>query len=236
VVPKEPGPFKAARDAATALGEELAERIPSLTINVRNVPDGATAQVTIDGAPVPPQTTGEPRKLDPGHHVVVAKAGTAEGKQEVDLAERDAKTIAVELPAEAAAPASDTSTEAQPAQEDAGRSPASKALVIGGFGAAGVGLIVGSITGILSLSKTSSIKSSAACEGSVCNPSEDGDISSARTMATVSTVSFVVAGAGAVAGVVGLLIHGPGSTKENPAAAWIEPTFSPGSFGVRGRF
>lgn len=238
--PHEPPPFKAARDAASALSDELLPRIPSLTITVKNVPDGTTAAVTIDGAAVPAETMGEPRKLDPGHHVVAAKAGAAEQKAEVDLAEQDAKTVTLELPAQAAtaAPVADaTPTEEPP---PAGRSTLSKALIFGGFGAAGVGVVLGSITGVVSLSKTSSIKGSPACEGSVCNPSEDGDISSARTMATVSTVSFAVAGVGAVAGVVGLLMKRPVATEpapaEHAAGVWMEPTFGVGTVGLRGRF
>ena len=41
--PNEPAPFKAARDARRALDDDLEARIPSLTINVKNVPDGTTA-------------------------------------------------------------------------------------------------------------------------------------------------------------------------------------------------
>jgi hypothetical protein len=238
----EPAPFKAARDAASSLGDELAGRIPSLTVTVKNAPEGATTALSIDGVKIPAEATGEPRKLNPGHHVVTARAGTAEGKEEVDLAEQESKTIAVTLgPGDAnAAAATSDATPAEPeppAAPEQGRPPLSRALVLGGFGLAGVGVVVGTVTGILSLSKTSSIKGSSACEGSVCNPSEDGDISSAHTTATISTVAFVAAGAGAAAGVVGLLLHAPSATpdKEQPTA-WIEPTVGLGMLGVRGRF
>jgi hypothetical protein len=236
--PGEPAPFKAARDAATTLSEELAGRIPSLTVSLKNAPEGTT--LTVDGIRVPAEATSEPRKLNPGHHVVVAKAAAAEGKQEVDLAEQDAKTVTIELAAkESKAAANEPAPEpAAPTEEPSERSPVAKALVFGGFGMAGVGVVVGSITGVLSLTKTSSIKGSSACEGSVCNPSEDGDISSARTTATISTVAFVAAGVGAAAGVVGLLMHdgsGAASEKEQPSA-WIQPTVGLGTLGIRGRF
>jgi hypothetical protein len=223
-----------------ALSDELASRIPSLTVTLKNVPDGATAEVSIDGVSVPAEAIDQARKLNPGHHVVTAKAGSAQGKQETDLAEQDAKTITIELTGDA-----QQATEEEPAKEPAtaatessDRPPLAKGLLYGGFGAAGVGIVVGSITGILSLSKTSSIKGSPACAGSVCNPSEDGDISSARTTATISTVSFVVAGVGAAAGVVGLLMHGGSSppADEQPASAWIAPTFGLGTVGVHGQF
>ncbi len=120
-----------------------------------------------------------------------------------------------------------------------GRSAASTALLIGGFGVAGVSVVLGSITGALSLSKTSSIKASSACDGSVCNPSEDADLNSAKTMATVSTVSFVVAGVGAVVGIVGLFTGGSSAPAPKPdqgARLRVEPMVGLGSLGLRGQF
>ncbi|HEX3343815.1 MAG TPA: hypothetical protein VHS09_04545, partial [Polyangiaceae bacterium] len=101
--PNDPAPFKQAKDAASAMNDDLGARIPSLTVTVKNVPDGATAEVTIDDAAIPAEGIGQPRKLNPGHHVVVAKAGTVDAKQEIDLAEKDQKQLAVELPAGGAA-------------------------------------------------------------------------------------------------------------------------------------
>ena len=239
---KEPAPFKSARDAAAALSEELEGRIPSLTITVKNVPDGATPEVTIDGATVPSETMGEPRKLDPGHHVVTAKAGSGGGQaggRPRREGREDARDRAPHRRRRGGRGAASHRLRPSRAQRAVGRSPVSKALLFGGFGAAGVGLIVGSITGALSLSKTGNIKSSGACAGSVCNPSEDGDLSSARTMATVSTVAFVVAGVGRGRGGGGAphaRARPRRPRRRARAGAWIEPTFGPGSLGVRGRF
>jgi len=222
----EPGPFKAAREGAASLTQELEARIPSIVVTVKNVPDGATATVTIDDAPIPSAALGEARKLNPGHHVVVAKAGSVDGRQEVDLVEKDKKEVAIELPAAAGAAAAggqgagDAAATDQAADTGTGKSGFSKALMIGGFSLAGVGLVAGTITGVLSMSKTNSIKSSPGCAGSVCGPAEYDDISSARSMATISTVSFVVAGVGAVAGVVGLLTgNGTAAPSAEPAPA-----------------
>lgn len=241
VLAREPAPFKAAREAAQSLSTDLLTRIPSLTVSVTNVPEGATATVTIDGVALSAEAMDAPRKLDPGRHVVVAKAGSAEKTAEIVLAEKDTKSVALDLPApEAAATTSDNPAPA-PQEEPSSsteRSGASKAMLIGGFGVAGVGLIVGSITGALSLAKTSSIKGSSACVGNVCNPSEDGDLSSARTMATVSTVSFIAAGVGAVVGVVGIFTgraKTPANTEQT-ARIWCEPTVGVGVVGLRGGF
>lgn len=252
--PGEPVPFKQARDAASAMNDDLESRIPSLTVTVKNVPDGATAAVTIDGASVPSEALGEPRKLNPGHHVIVAKAGGADGKQEVDLAEKDRKQVAIELPAAPAAaaagtdaPAGTTDTPAGADQaESTGKSGFSKVLVFGGFGVAGAGVIAGTITGILSMSKTNSIKSSPLCVGNplVCGPGESSDLNSAKSMATISTVSFIAAGAGAVLGVVGLLTGNsssaastaPEKAPTEESTSRIEPWLGLGAAGVRGTF
>jgi hypothetical protein len=261
--PGEPPPFKAARDAASALNDQLEPRIPSLTVNVKNVPAGMSTTLTIDGVDVPSEVIGQPRKLDPGHHVVEAKAGTAYGKQEVDVAEKESKEIAIELPAQGTAPvaggATDTGTtdsaqqqSEQPA-ETGGRSGGSKLMIFGGFGLAAAGAIAGTVTGLMSMSKTSSIKSSPGCSGNVCGPSEYDDISSAKTLATVSTISFIAGGVGAAVGVIGLFVGGgssgepsattPAQTPDAPASdqssrlrVHVAPWIGLGSAGVNGTF
>ena len=116
--------------------------------------------------------------------------------------------------------------------------------MIGGFGLAGAGVIAGSITGILSMSQTNSIKSSGQCSGNDCGPKENQPISSAKSMATISTVSFIVAGGGAVLGIIGLLTGNssgaPSAAPEKPPAeestSRIEPWLGLGAAGLRGTF
>jgi hypothetical protein len=250
----DPPPFKQARDAASAMSDELGARIPSLTVTVKNVPDGVTPEVMIDDSPIPAEGLGQPRKLDPGHHVIVAKAGGVDAKQEIDLAEKDQKQLAVELPAGGAAVVATTggaggaaTTVDTPPEGDEStshKSGGSKVLMIGGFGLAGAGVIAGSITGILSMSQTNSIKSSGQCSGNDCGPKENQPISSAKSMATISTVSFIVAGGGAVLGIIGLLTGNssgaPSAAPEKPPAeestSRIEPWLGLGAAGLRGTF
>jgi hypothetical protein len=248
----EPAPFKAARDAASTLNDELVGRIPSLTVNVKNVPDGMTPTVTIDGADVPAEVLGHPRKVDPGHHVIAAKAGTADGKQEIDVAEKETKDVSIELPAQSAAPPPPAGDETKPGGDQPPESTGSsgnKLLIFGGFGLAGAGVIAGSITGLLAMSKANSIKGNSNCQSqngnTVCNPAEDSDISSGKSMATISTVSFIVAGVGAAIGVVGFFVGGGDSAPaakpaDAPAAdqssARIIPWIGIGSAGINGTF
>jgi hypothetical protein len=259
--PNEPAPFKQARDAASAMTDELEARIPSVTVTLKNVPDGTTPTVTIDDASVPAAALGQPRKMNPGHHVVVAKAGGPEAKQEFDLAEKDHKDVSVDVPAGTATAvattdtgsSATTDTPATPEAPTSGKSGFSKGLVFGGFGLAGAGLIAGTITGVLALSKTNSIKSSPSCANNVCGPGEYNDISSAKSMASISTVAFAVAGAGAVFGVIGLLTGNNASPAAEstapstppsddapaaaaPATSRIEPWLGLGAAGLRGTF
>jgi hypothetical protein len=217
--------------------------VPSLKVVVTGAPAGTSARVMLDGAPVAAELLGQPRKLNPGHHTLVAKAGTAEATQEVDVAERESKEVTVELPAQAVAVSAPTETPDSPPQTDEAPrtgSPLRGAMIWGGFGLAGAGLLVGSITGLVSMSQTSGIKSSGQCLGNTCGPAEFGDISTAQTMATISTVSFIAGGAGALVGLGGLLLSkGEPPPSEAPAAASaprIQPWVSVGSVGVSGRF
>src|SRR5262249_19985166 len=94
-----------------------------------------------------------------------------------------------------------------------------KTLMIIGFTAAGVGLVVGGITGFLANSKKSTLSDE--CPNNQCPPSAHDDLQGAKTMATLSTGGFILAGAGLTLGLIGLL------TK--PKAPSTETTDSSGT-------
>jgi len=99
-----------------------------------------------------------------------------------------------------------------------------------GFSVAGVGLLVGAITGGISLSQQSTLKDE--CPDDVCAPEKDDELSTAMTLGHVSTASFVVASVGAALGVIGLFVGGSGSTE----TASIRPYLGPGCAGLKGSF
>jgi hypothetical protein len=247
----EPMPFTVARQAAASLDAELARRIPSLTIVVRDGTGGAKPTVKLDGAVLPQEQVGEPHPVNPGHHTVEAFAGAVSGTQQpgnvqsVDLAEGEAKKVAL------AAPVLDSAAEAEPASSDPAAeaekplhsSVLSPALTYAGFGLAGAGVLLGAVTGFVSLSQTTGIKGSGNCIETTCGPQEHGAIASANTMATISTASFIAGGVGAVAGVVGLFLHRSGdrpsaTPTEAPASTTsrLDLWLGIGSAGVRGSF
>ena len=119
------------------------------------------------------------------------------------------------------------------------------------FGVAGASIVVGAVTGALSLGMTSDLK--ARCPNDVCSPGDRGSLDSANALANASTATFVIGGAAAVAGVV-LIALDVGSSRSNaqatgarlakpgervraqPTPVQIEPWISAGGAGLRGRF
>jgi hypothetical protein len=235
-LPEQPGEnpkYAAARAAAASLADALAARIPSLIVTVSPSPAGLTLRV--DDAPVPPAALTLPRKVNPGKHVVVARAeGFADARVEVSVAERAALPVALALVARAAplrpvavpAPGRVAAPAAVPARK---LSP----LVYVGFGVGGAGLLVGAVTGGLSLSQTA--KLAADCnEAKRCAPGTAGadELASATTLANVSNVGLGVGVAGALTGVLGIFL----SRRDHAAAPAIKPVVGPSSLGVSGVF
>jgi hypothetical protein len=236
----DPAPFKEARVKALELDAALNGRVPSLTVAVKGAAENETATVTIDGVALPDKATGLPRSVDPGHHVVVAKTPSAEGKLEIDIAEGEQKKVEVALVG-TAAPVQEPETpppapEAPPAPA---RSHAPTVLTWIGAGVGGAGLVAGSVAGFMSMSKKSALDG--ACANKVCGPSSYSDLDSATSLAMVSNVGFVVAGAGAALAVVTLIV-GHEETSTTPAQApageairWV-PWVGAGAAGVSGTF
>jgi hypothetical protein len=244
VEPKEPEAFGKARKRAQELIDEITPRIPTVKFEVTEIAPGATLKVTIDDASVEPDTLVVPRRLDPGKHVAVFTDGKHISKLSFELAERDAKQLEVDLSIgdEVVTKPDTTPTPVEPPPPppvtDTGTgSPLRSPFIYGGFGVAGAGLVVGGITGFLSLSHTSKAKEN--CTNNVCSAAAHDDLASARSNATISNIGFAVAGVGAVVGVVGLLLPSAPVAITPPApsgkaSATIVVGF--GSVGVVGSF
>ena len=67
-----------------------------------------------------------------------------------------------------------------------------------------------------------------------CRDTEASDLTTARTMADVSTVAFVVGGVGAAVGVVGLL--SPSTVRVRKGSLTIEPYVAGTGGGIHGTF
>ena len=231
--------FREARGYAKVLDDELVQRIPRLRITVDGAPMDKVTSITVDGVALPAAAVLVPYKVDPGHHVIVARTDTAEGRAEVDEVEHDAKAVVVhvvETPVAAtpAAPASPPATPAEPsAASDTTTQPRGLGTVTWiGLGVTAAGLVAGSVTGALSIADKGSLASQ--CNGTRCPPSANGTLQNANTFATVSDVSFIVAGVGAGLGLAGFLWLRPSAAPATSAS--VRPWIGPGGAGVSGTF
>jgi hypothetical protein len=231
--------FRAARKNAEAMDDELQARIPALRIAVIGATNKEDLLVTVDDVHVPPEALVSPFKVNPGHHVVKAATPASTASQEADVAEGQTIPVTVTIPAPAASAQEDRPT--APATVDAPEAaPRSRGaapwLRWGGFGLAIVGVGVGSVTGIMSISKTASV--SKGCVNDQCSPSAKGDIDSARTTATIADVSFAAAGVGLVLGVTSLFLSRTPDAAAAPARTsfQVAPAIGLASAGITGKF
>lgn len=236
---KEPEAFVRARQQADQLNGDLAGRIPTVQLDIKNADPAQPPQVTIDGESVPAPTAQAPRKLNPGAHTVVVRSGSFEKKIEITLLERDTKSFSVDLAkAKRVKPEKEKPEKPETPAEDK-ESSTPKFLMYGGFGLAVVGVAVGSITGLMSISKTNELK--AVCPNNNCPAGRQPDIDSAQNLGNISTLGFVVGGIGVAAGIAGILMSPstPDKDTKEPAAgssARLTPLVGPGALGLRGTF
>ena len=233
--PGEPAPFTAARKTAESLSAELGGRIPSVTVVVTNFEAGQSPVIVVDNEVVPPAAAQAPRKVNPGRHLVVARVGSQEKKQEIDVAERETKTVTLDLrPATPIAVARRNDT--APAADTPSSLP--KVLVYGGFGVGVAGVGVGAVTGLMSISKVSDVKKD--CPNDVCPVGRQGDIDSAKSLGTVSTIAFVIGGVGVGAGIVGLVLKQSRAEPARGSSAHlrvrVRPELGPTWAGLAGTF
>lgn len=207
VRPNEPPVFAEARTAAAELDKDLANRIPTVQIVLENADTSLATQIIVGTDTLPPTALSAPWPLNPGQHTIVAKVGTAEMTQTVEVSEGDRKNVPFDFQGQGGA---------KP------ESNKSKILLYSGFGVAIVGIGVGSVTGIMHLSKMGDLDGP--CPGKVCPPQYADDLSSAKTLGNISTVAFIVGGVGLATGFVGLLASGSSKKEPPPPAAARRPT------------
>jgi hypothetical protein len=249
VDPKESDNAKSARAEAASLAQQIAPKIPSLVVKVDGVPSGATPTVTVDGASVPVEALGLPRKVDPGEHVIVGRlADGPEEKRTVTVKESESQTVtlsfagapAVVAPPVVAPPVVPPKASGEPKKEPPPLPPSPQTevhkktnpIVYIGFGVGAAGLVVGTVGGLVTFSQKGDLDP--LCTGLVCDPSARKIVTNARTWATVSTIGFVVGGVGIAAGVVGLLMPSKEIVEVGPVKARLH--LDPSSVGLTGTF
>lgn len=235
--------FLKAQSLARQRLRHLASRVPSLLVTVRGAP-AAEAAITVDGRAIA-AASGTAVRLDAGAHEVRVEApGHAPFERRVTLPARGG-VVVVEATLEHAAgrPGDPSATpapgepSAAPGSDDKIERPSRVPAFIA-FGAGAAGLVVGAVTGAVSLAEVSDLKER--CPANQCGPADQPDIDRAETLATVSTVGFAVGAAGAAAGVLLLLFlpgeSAPARPNTGSSAVRASPWIGLGAAGVRGSF
>jgi hypothetical protein len=227
-LPEETERSTAARSEASRLGVTLPPRIATLVLVLTGA-GSAGSTLVIDGALVPDSAKNQPRKMDPGKHTIVV-ASSKEVVTELLLAPGETRSLTLTVegapmagPAPAPAPAT-TSASA--------RSLGPLGYV--GFGLAGAGLVVGTVTGLLAINKSSQLRDGCRSDGN-CPPGEADTLHQARVLGNYSTGAFAVAIGGAVLGVYDLLTHKTEPAKTTTTGG-VQPWVGVGSIGVVGAF
>lgn len=236
-VPRE---FRAAQEEARGELEELSPRIPSLQIFVRGAAM-ADLHIVLDRYPVRGPSLKRPILLNPGeHHITLSAPDRDPERRTVVLAEQDRKQIVFDLgaPPREREPAASRPIAAPVEASPADASPAEGSLVPAAIaftvGVAGLG--IGAMSGVLALGSSSELEDR--CPDRRCGGGSVEDLreaeslrTSAQTLGTLSTVTFIAGGAATAAGVVLALVR-PGGGR--PAQVGLGA--GPGWISVRGSF
>jgi serine/threonine-protein kinase len=220
---------------AAGKADAIEPLVPRLSIDVAAPIDGL--EVRVDGEPMGRASWGSALPLDPGHHVVEAKApGAKSVSLDVELAKSDRKRLTVprlEATGNAEGPPPPLAhPPPPPTPNEPPPRPFFTPMRIGGLavGAVGVGgLVVGSIFGARAFSLASSVND--ACPTGPCSAAVKADADDSRTAGTISTVAFAVGGVLLATGVV-LWIAAP-STRA-PVGLYVQPGL--GSLVIGGQF
>jgi hypothetical protein len=238
--PGAPDVFKHALDDAKREVETVAPKVAAVTITVKaaagsDIPD---PQVVLDEHPVNSASLGVRRAIDPGAHVLRASAdGYKPGELKFTVPEGGSFMAPLSLEKDLTAPVAAATPAVAPASPapaaDMSEHPSStrKMLPWIGFGVGAAGLVLGGVTGILAISKHSTLSDE--CKGGCAPGQPQSDLSAYHTMGTLSTVGFIVAGVGAAAGVV-LLVTEPKSAPTT--GLQVSPVIGLGSLGATGTF
>ena len=251
---------EAQRDAERERGE-LLPRIPRLTVAIKGVAATADVAVTVDGVALPAALVGTEQLQDPGVHKVQGTHGNEVVTENVSVNEGDRANVSLQFKLVSAAvvqPALGTANlpglvvapvaaqpvappSTSPTRSSAGAGAASSGhasntqRIVGwvGIGLGGAGLITGGITGLMAMSKRSTLSNSGDCSADLkhCTPSHSSDVNSYNSLRTVSTIGFYAGGILAAAGVT-LLLTSPKQETGPQLGLFLTPS----SLGLAGGF
>ncbi len=234
-----PEPFVMAKETAQTEVQGLAARVGGVVITVTAAGGGdlPNLKVTLDGENVNVAGLGVKRPVDAGAHSVTASAdGFLPGEAKFSMTEGGSAQAQITLekapPGTVVPPPGGGGGDAgNPPPPEGGSGKKTAAWVSYGIG--GAGLVAGAITGILAISKHSTLSNE--CTNGSCPPGQpQSDLSSYHTMGLISTIGFAVAIVGGGVGTY-FLLTSP-SAPPAPQTTGVHPFIGPGVIGAVGRF
>jgi len=215
-----------AREEASRLAADLEPRIPTLRIRLVKLPPEATAVVHVDDEPVTMAGAVTPRAVEPGKHVIIARAGDGpEERVTLDIGEGETRDI-------------DLAPQWIPPKAPVTPPPGGQVvylrqtnpLVFLGFTAASV---AGTLTGVAAvLALNAAGRAHDRCGSDYCPQRiRDADITEMRTWIAVTAI----AGAATLAFVTVAVLSISKPVNEKVTAG-VRPYVGPGSAGVVGSF
>ncbi|MBX3192268.1 MAG: hypothetical protein KF819_35085 [Labilithrix sp.] len=214
----------AAREEAERLSADLEPRIPSLQIHVK-LPPEATCAVQIDDEPIALAGPTTPRAVEPGKHVIVAKAGDGpEERVSIEIGEGETKEVHLAPQwIKPAAPALPPGSQIVYLRQ-------TNPLVFVGFGIASVGLLLTIVSGVTAVNEASSAKS--LCGEEYCSRDvREGEIKVAHRWGIATIVSGAV-----TIGFTALGIYGARTPINEKVVTGVRPYIGGTTMGLEGRF
>lgn len=233
--------FTAQGDAKKELAD-LANRIPTVRIEVNGVPAGQSASVSLDGAALAATDLGRPLQRNPGAHtVVVALPGRPDLVRNVNLREAGSESVILEMsvsvtaPTTSAAPtiapvatSSPTAAATTTSGPDKPASSGIPTLSIAAFGVGAAGLVAGAVMGGLTLGKYNEYNE---------KPTRDA-LDQGRLFGLIADIGFGAAVLGAGVGTVYWLVSRGPKPAPVRGGVFIAPSVGTagGGVSVTGRF
>lgn len=254
-----------ARAEANALAMKIEGRIPTVTLQIQRHDGARVPTISLDGVTIPEAVLDAPRKVDPGPHLAVATIDDATTETQFDLAEAEARDVAVpypELPPphptlDASTPAhgelslvgarpptgKNTPDAAEASASSAGDGPrslfwSSPVPAYVALGVGGAGVVVTAVFGILALHDKSLLDGACGGDKTNCPSSSASDIRAMHESSIASDIGLGVGLVGLEAGGLLLLFRrgGAGPAPDKTSAVHIEPWLGPRGSGIRGSF
>jgi hypothetical protein len=238
-----PWVWKRALQDAKQLVEDVKPKIAWVTISVTG---SSNPEVSVDGVQVPVAALGVRRATDPGPHRIKAAApGFLKKEIILPVSEGSERAVTLDLepdPAsqQAKAPKTAATPPASVVTSDKDNKSSSvfsrstvgyTTLVIGG-----AGLIAGTVTGVMFLSKQSELQSK--CPNKDCQGQVSQSFIDQRNL--YGTISPISIGVGLVSGIVGIVLLASDSSDNPPqkqaSSNTVTPYFSSDRIGVEGTF